>query len=185
MVTEFPVIKTARLLLRQFSGSDLENVFRGLSHPDVIKYYGVSYHSREATKAQMKWFKELEQTGAGTWWAICAPDNNTFYGASGLNNLSREHQKAEIGFWLLPEFWGQGIITEAIPHVCNYGFEKLQLHRIEALVESENRNSKKVMDKLFFTHEGAMRDCEIKNGKFISLDIYARLNTDPHLINIP
>ncbi len=58
MQTEFPVIRTERLLLRQFTGSDLENVYQGLSHPDIIKYYGVSYNSLEATKAQMEFFSD-------------------------------------------------------------------------------------------------------------------------------
>ena len=47
MPTEFPIIKTQRLLLRQFVESDLHSVFKGLSHPDVIKYYGVSYKTPE------------------------------------------------------------------------------------------------------------------------------------------
>ena len=173
---DFPIIKTERLLLRQFVESDLENVFKGLSHPDVIKYYGISYHSLEATKEQMKWFAELEQTGKGIWWVICSADNKTFYGAGGLNSLFAEHKKAEIGFWLLPEFWGQAIMKEAMPLICDYGFVKLGLHRIEGLVETENINCKKAMAKLGFVLEGTMKDCEIKNGKFISLDIFAKLN---------
>ena len=173
---EFPIIKTDWLLLRQFEGGDIQNVLKGLSHPDVIKYYGVSYHSLEATKEQMTWFAELEKTGTGIWWAICSPDNSTFYGAGGLNSLSKEHKKAEIGFWLLPEFWHRGIMTEAMPLICNYGFTVLGLHRIEAYVESDNINCKRAMDKLRFHYEGTMRDCEIKDGRFISLDIYSRLN---------
>ena len=58
---EFTIIKTERLLLRQFIKSDLENVFKGLSHPDVIKYYGISYTSLEATKTQMQFFADLEK----------------------------------------------------------------------------------------------------------------------------
>lgn len=49
----FPIIKTKWLLLRQFEKSDLEKVFKRLSHPHVIKYYGVSYDRLEATKAQL------------------------------------------------------------------------------------------------------------------------------------
>lgn len=170
---DFPTIKTDRHLLRQFAESDLENVFKALSHPDIIKYYGVSYETPVATKEQMKFFADLEKNETGIWWAVCSSDNKTFYGAGGLNNLSREHKKAEIGFWLLTEFWGQGIMQEVIPLICNYGFDQLNLHRIEAQVETENINSKKVLEKLNFTHEGTLRDYEIKNGKFISLDIYA------------
>ena len=67
-------------------------------------------------------------------------------------------------------------MKEAMPIICDYGFEKLRLHRIEGLVESDNTNCKRAMAKLDFLHEGTMIDCEIKNGKFISLDIYAKLN---------
>lgn len=175
MITEFPTIKTERLLLRQFVDNDIENVFKGLSDPDIIKYYGVSYQTLEATKDQMKFFADLEINETGIWWAVCSSDNKTFYGAGGLNNLSKEHKKAEIGFWLIPEFWGKGIMTEAMPVICNYGFNNLGLHRIEGIVETENQNCKNAMAKLDFQHEGTMKECEIKNGKFISLDIYAKV----------
>ena len=172
----FPIIKTDRLLLRQFIDSDLPSVFQGLSHPEVIQYYGVSYDSLEATRDQMKFFNDLEEHGTGLWWAICDVINGHFYGAAGLNNLIKEHNKAEIGCWLLKEFWGRGIMQEVLPVICHYGFEHLGLHRIEGLVESDNIKCKQAMAKLDFQYEGIMRDCEIKNGKYISLDIYGLLN---------
>ena len=95
-------------MLRPFQDDDLERVFRGLSHPDIIRYYGVSYNTLEETKAQMQFFRELEENETGMWWAICSPDNAVFYGAAGLNGLNKQHRKAEIGFWLLPEHWGMG-----------------------------------------------------------------------------
>ena len=168
-------IQSNRLLLRQFTESDIANVFKGLSHPDIIKHYGVSYDSLESTKEQMDWFANLEKDGTGIWFAVCSLDNSIFYGAGGLNDLSKEHHKAEIGFWLLTDFWRQGIMTEAMPLICKYGFDKLNLHRIEAFVESDNTNCKNAMKKIDFRHEGTMIDCEIKNGKYISLDIYSKI----------
>ena len=109
MEVQFPTIQTNRLLLRQFVESDLENVFKGLSDPEIIKFYGVSYKTIEDTKEQMKFFADLEKNETGIWWAVCSLDNATFYGAGGLNSLSKEHKKAEIGFWLLKNYWGQGI----------------------------------------------------------------------------
>jgi [ribosomal protein S5]-alanine N-acetyltransferase len=178
MQTNFPEIKTSRLLLRQFEDSDLENVFKGLSHPDIIRYYGVHYHSMEATKEQMKWFASLRENGTGIWWAVCSADNKTFYGAGGLNSVNKEHRKAEVGFWLLPDYLRKGIMTEAMPLILGYGFSRLGLHRIEGLVETENINCIKAITKLGFQHEGTMRECEIKNGRYISLDIYAKFNND-------
>ena len=162
-------------MLRQFGESDLDNVFQGLSHPDVIQYYGVHYRTREATKKQLDWFADLETNKTGIWWAICSPNNKIFYGAGGLYGLSKEHQKAEIGFWLLPDFWRRGIMKEAIPLILDFGFNTLGIHRIEGLVETENLNCKSAMAKLDFMYEGTMRECEIKNGHWISLDFYAKI----------
>ncbi|PAM93344.1 GNAT family N-acetyltransferase, partial [Flavobacterium sp. IR1] len=63
-------LTTARFLLRKFRDPDLRNVYKGLSHPEVIKYYGVSYSSLEATNEQMRWFRELEEKEGGGWWVI-------------------------------------------------------------------------------------------------------------------
>ncbi|HRB05896.1 MAG TPA: GNAT family N-acetyltransferase [Niabella sp.] len=163
-------------MLRQFSEADLENVFLGLSHPDVIRYYGIHYDTLEATKTQMIWFSNLEKTGTGLWWAICDLNNQRFFGAGGFNNVHKDFRKAEIGFWLMPPFWGQGIMKEAMPLICQYGFEKMGLHRIEGFVETENQHCKKAISKIGFEYEGTMRDCETKNGRYISLDIYAKIN---------
>lgn len=172
------IIKTDRLLLRPIKQEDKQNIYKGLSHPNVIKYYGVSFHSLEATEEQMTWYRELEQNQTGIWWAICSLDCETFYGAGGFNNLSKQHKKAEIGFWLLPEFWGKGLMREAFPAICNYGFETLNLNRIEGFVDSENSSCKKAVEKLNFKLEGTMRECEVKDGKFLSVDIYSKLKTD-------
>ena len=172
MNKNFPTIKTNRLLLREITDLDLENIFKGLSNPAVIQYYGISFNSLEATKEQLIWFADQKQQ----WWAICALDNKTFYGAGGLNSIDKKEGKAEIGLWLLPEFWGKGILKEVLPIITNYGFEKLKLNRIEGFVETDNLNCKNAMAKLDFVNEGTMKDCEIKNGKLISVDVYAKMS---------
>ncbi len=174
---EISTLQTDRLLLRPIVASDIDNIFKGLSEPEVIKYYGVNFQSLEETKEQMTFYADLEKNGTGRWFAICSLDHSVFYGAGGLNSLSKEHKKAEIGLWLLLDFWGQGIMIETMPLICNYGFNTLGLHRIEGFVETNNINCKRAMSKLDFKHEGTMVECEIKNGAFISLDIYAKIKT--------
>ena len=173
MKKEFPILESDRVIIRQFQDSDVANVFVGLSHPDVIKYYGISFNSLEATQAQMAWFKQLEVDETGIWWAVCSKADGSFLGAGGFNEMDNQSKKAEIGFWLLPESWGVGYLTEVMPMIMHYGFNELDLHRIEGFVESNYYNCKKGLKKLQFVHEGTMKDCEIKNGAFISLDIYA------------
>lgn len=173
MIKEFPVFKTGRLLLRQFKDADLKNVFLGLSDPQVTRYYGVHFRTLEETKKQIKWFAELEEKKTGIWWAVCSSDDSIFYGAVGLYFLNSQLKKAELGFWLMREFWGKGIITESVLPVLEYGFKKMHLKKIEAEVETENLMSIRVLKKLQFHYKTTRKDCEIKNGKYISLDVYA------------
>lgn len=171
----FPEILTENLLLRQIVSSDLENIFAGLSHPDVIRYYGVSFATIKETKEQLNWYADLEKTGTGIWWAICTKSEGEFLGAAGFNNLSCENRKAEIGFWLMPRNWGKGVLTEVLPQILKYAFEVAKLHRVEAFVEEANTNCISLLNKMNFTKEGTMHDCEIKNDEFINLVIFAKL----------
>ena len=172
---KFPELRTGRCLLREILPSDQPKIFEGLSHPEVIRYYGVSYDSLEATSAQMEFSRRLQETGTGTWWAACLEGSGDFIGACGLNNLSREHRKAELGFWLLPAYQRQGYMGEIVPQVLDYGFGVMNLHRIEAIVEAGNESSRKLLLALGFGYEGTQRECEIKNGRFIDLEFYALL----------
>lgn len=171
----FPKLQTTRLHLRQFKASDVDLVYYGLSHPEVIQYYGVSYDSLEATEQQMEWFEKLWNERTGLWWAICLHGADTLIGGCGFNNYEEVHRKAEIGYWLLPTSWSKGYASEAVKAAIHFGFYDLNLIRIEAYLESENENSRHLLQKLGFDHEGTMRNCEYKNDRFIDVDIYARL----------
>jgi len=170
---DFPTIETDRLVLRQIVNSDLPNIFKGLSDPMVTEYYGVSFSSIEATEEQMDWFRELEEKETGIWWLICLKDTEEFCGAGGLNDLNKVHKKAEIGFWLLPEYWGKGYVTEALSVIMDYGFNQLGLHRIEGFVDSNNEKCQSAVKKLNMNYEGTMRDSEVKGNSYISIDIYS------------
>lgn len=171
----FSNLSTPRLLLRRIIPDDLHHIYQGLSDPQVIQYYGVSYRTPEETQLQMDWYAHLEASGSGHWWAICSQEDKTFMGASGLNNLQQIHRKTELGFWLLPAYWGRGFAHEAVSAILEYAFQTLGLHRVEAQVEPENEACKRLLTHLHFSYEGTWRDCEMKNGRFISLEHYALL----------
>jgi [ribosomal protein S5]-alanine N-acetyltransferase len=163
------------LTLRPITDEDIDWVFRGLSNPEVIRYYGVSYISLEDTRDQMHFFKEIEANETGKWWAIERLSDRQILGAAGVNHIQKIHKKGEIGYWLFPEYWAQGLSKTVIPMICEDAFGRMGLHRIEAVVEQENTASAKALLACGFTHEGLMRDAEWKPGRWISLDIYSLL----------
>jgi ribosomal-protein-alanine N-acetyltransferase len=170
-------LRSERIVLRTISPGDQEHVFRGLSHPDVVRYYGVRFDSPEATQEQMAWYARLVREGTGHWWAIRSAENDSFLGAVGLNNIVAVHRRCELGFWLLPEHWNKGYVSDALPLVIAHAFSDLGLHRIMAEVEVANTASARVLERAGFVHEGTLRECEMKDGRYLSLAIYALLNT--------
>ena len=63
-----------------------------------------------------------------------------------------------------------------MPLVCNYAFNKLQLHRIEAFVDTRNERCKNMLSKSYFTFEGTLNECELEDNSYISLDVFAYIN---------
>ena len=170
-----PALKTGRLILGEINTEDLAFVFEGLSHPEVIPFFGVRYDSLEATKAQMEWYQKMVAEGTGLPWKICLAPTGERIGVISVYFYKPEHNKAEVGFWLLPQFWNKGYALEAVKAVTDFWRAEKGLHRLEAFVEEGNVSSRKLLEKAGFQYEGTLRDCEIKNGKYISLLIYALL----------
>ena len=174
---EFPKITTSRCTLRQILDTDQQKIFEGLSHPGVTRHYGVRYDSFDDTSVQMTFYDDLIRNETGIWWAVTDSGTGEFVGACGFNNRVKEHRRAEIGFWLLPPFEGRGLMHESVEAIVSYGFGSMRLHRIEAIVETGNDRSARLLEKLGFQFEGRHRECEIKDGRFIDLEFYALLES--------
>ena len=171
-------MKSTNYYLKEIEATDITHIHQGLSNPELTKYYDVHFATLEETQIQMDWYRTLTEEETGIWWGIYGVDDNLFRGAAGFSSLETKHKKAEIGMWLLPEYWGRGILKEVMPILFTQGFESLGLNRIEGYVVSDNRKCKSVLEKIDFTYEGTMRECEVKNGKLISVDIYAILKQE-------
>jgi ribosomal-protein-alanine N-acetyltransferase len=174
----FPELHTERFSLKRITAADQPFIFKGLSDPAVISYYGVSYKTLEETSSQMDFYDGLWREKTGIWWKIVDRQSGEPVGACGMNYYNPTHQKAEIGYWLLPGFWKKGIMPEVIPVVINHLFKTWKLHRLEALIEDSNESSWRLAEKLGFKYEGRLRESEIKNGRRIDLLMYSLLSSD-------
>ncbi len=171
----FPVLVTERLLLRRVSTEDAEAVLAGYSDPRVYQFMSVSYHNLQEIKVQLDWYERLLSAQSGIWWGICMKEGGQMIGNGGFHDWHHQHRKAELGYWLLPEFQGRGLASEAITAMINYGFAGMSLHRIEAEVETENTASSVLLRKLGFTLEGIKKECEFINERFVDLETWAKL----------
>jgi ribosomal-protein-alanine N-acetyltransferase len=169
----FPQLTTERFILGQVEASDLPFLLEGLSDPIAVPYYGIYFNSLDDTRAQLEWYTKNWNEGTGIHWKISSKGNRDFIGVISVYQYKAEHNKAELGYWILPRFWRQGIATEVLPPVMSYWQREKGLHRLEAFIEEGNEASIRLLQKSGFQFEGTMRDCEIKFGKYISLLIYS------------
>lgn len=170
-----PELATERLFLQQILPADQDFIFEGLSHPAVIPFYGVRYSSYEATSEQMDWYHRMAIEGTGLSWKMVAKNTSERLGVISVYYFKPEHKKAEVGFWLLPSFWRKGYAIEALQRVMDYWRKEKGLHRLESFVEEGNIASSRLLEKAGFVYEGTLRDCEVKEGRYISLQVFACL----------
>lgn len=172
----FPILETSRLKLRQVQMSDAEAMFQLRSNPETMKYVSRPLaENLDDAIAVIKMMEDKIESNEGINWAISLKGSTALIGVIGLYRIQQENYRSEIGYMLMPAFWGKGIITEAIPAVLTFGFQTLALHSVEAIIEPENVASEKVLYKNGFVKEAHFIENEFFNGKFISTAVYSIL----------
>ncbi|MFB2839709.1 GNAT family N-acetyltransferase [Floridanema evergladense] len=174
-----PTIHTERLVLRPFQLTDAPEVQR-LAGDRVIASFTLSIpHPYEDGMAE-DWIKTHPKNlaeGKEVVFAIAFPETNMLCGTIGLA-INREHNRAELGYWIGKPFWGNGYCTEAALAVVKYGFESLGLHRIHSAHFSSNPASGRVMQKIGMRYEGCLRQHILKWGNFEYLVKYGILKNE-------
>lgn len=87
-------------------------------------------------------------------------------------------KSGELGYWLAEEYWGKGIMTEAVKKICNEAIDRFDIIRIYAEPFAHNVGSRRVLEKAGFTCEGIMRDGVYKNGNVYSYCMYSLLKEE-------
>lgn len=105
-------------------------------------------------------------------------ETNTFIGTVGLNNLTTQSKRAEIGYELHPAHWRKGVATEAIEAVLNYSFNDLGLFRMGAVTFPNNTSSNNLLEKVGFTKEGILRGYLYQYSKSHDAYVFSMLRTD-------
>ena len=172
---EQTTIETSRLLLRPVAKSDQQLVYEGFSHPNVTRYFDITYATFDDTHAQMEWYFNNREQGSGYAWVVCNKNTGETMGVFSIYYIEPKHRRAELGYWLLPPYWNKGYAFEGIKAILNYASLQLHLHRVSAEVEPDNQASIILLQKLGFERDGILRDFEWKNGAFQSLEVWSIL----------
>jgi len=159
-LSPFPVLETERLVLRNLDLSDAEAIFFQRSNPKVLEYLDREPIT-EIAQAEKFLSEKLEDWKAGKAisWAMDLKDGGKkFIGDIALWRIIERDHRAEIGYGMHPDYWGQGYMKEAAVSILDWGFSTLGLHSVIGDINPENDASRKLLLKLGFEKEGYLRE---------------------------
>jgi len=175
-----PIIETKRLLLRGATKSDLEDLYSIYSCPEVVRYTGDTpwnekHEADEFIDGALEGLEDKSLFG----WCIVFKETNRVIGTCALFDCDLEKRVAEVSYETIPDYWGQGLASEFLPFIIAFGFNTLELNRINAFVDSRNVASLKLLEKNQFQHEGLMRESWIDvHGKAVDDHVLGLLQSD-------
>ena len=175
----FPKLETTRLLLMEFVKNDSGELFKMRSDDRVLKYLDRDTHnSVEESELMIEEMIRSYNNKEGINWIIRKKDALDVIGYIGYWRMIRKNVRAEIGYAMKPEYWGNGYMLEALTAVIKFGFNEFCLHSIEGNVNPANASSIKLLEKFGFKKEAYFREDYFYNGKFLDTAIYSLLETD-------
>ncbi len=173
----FPTLTSERLIYRKIRIEDANDFYNMRSHPKVILYL-----DREPENSIKEVFPIIEsiesavKNNSGIMWVICLKGSNKLIGTIGYWKTEPTNHRAEIGYLLMPEYWGQGIMDEALKRIIQYGWDTMLLHSIEARINPDNAASKKLLLKNSFEKEAFFKESYFFNGQFLDTEVLSLIN---------
>ena len=155
----FPALTGRRVHLRGPRTDDADAVFTLFSDTEVMRYWSRPPMTvRAEAEGLIDEIGESFSTRAGFNWMVVRPEDDVVIGTVALFRFEPRHRRAEIGYSLRSDHWGQGLASEAVTVMLDWAMRTLGLHRVEADIDPRNEGSRKLLAKLGFASEGVLRE---------------------------
>lgn len=162
--------------IRKWKLTDASDLASALSNKHIQDNLrdGLPYPYTE--KDGMEYISAMLSANENDTFAFAIIVDNKVIGSIGVFRQENIHrQTAELGYYIAEDYWGKGIMTEAVKQICDYVFKNSDIIRIYAEPFSYNRASCRVLEKAGFQYEGTLRSNAVKSGKVIDMKMYARI----------
>lgn len=169
------ILETERLRLSPLVESDAEHIFPLMDDPEVMAFWDVpEIDDPDVVGGIVKAQVEEMKTGQAVYWSIRTLKDETFVGTCDLSDINRWHRRAEVGFMLNRDTWGQGYALEAMRAVVTFAASS-GLHKLTARTHLGNRRSEAILEKLGFKEEGLLRGHVLREGDRRDCHVYGLL----------
>jgi RimJ/RimL family protein N-acetyltransferase len=175
-------LESERLILKEISWDDLEDIHRLHLFPEVDEYntLGIPKEIEDTKLIIRPLIEEQIKTPRKSYtWKIVLKETNTFIGLTGMSLSCDKFRLGEIYYKLFPDHWGKGYATEVSRTLIMTGFNDFHLHKVEAGVATENIRSIRVLEKSGMKCEGLRRKILPIRGEWKDNYHYAIVEDDP------
>lgn len=178
----FETIQTEHLLIKKLDSQIMTEIFELNNHDEIKKILGVTDEEFiRQKKIHQKGYESYNQKMLN--FQIVEKESNAIIGNCGFHSWNPQHHRAEVGYALnSDEFKNKGFMKEALQKVIEYGFNELDLNRIEALIDENNTPSKKLLHHFGFTREGNLRGHYLVDGVFEDSVLYSLLKSEYKIV---
>lgn len=173
-------IETERLILRRFRYTDDDDMLKyWISDPKIQSLYSEPvYRTKQEVKELLDKYIHSYEKNDFYRWAITLKKTDECIGQIAYFLVDNNNHFAEIEYCIGSLFQRKGFATEATKAVIQYGFDKMNLHKVQICHKSINLPSRKVIEKCGFTYEGTLRDFFYQDGKYIDRLYYSILRDE-------
>lgn len=173
-------IETERLILRKFQYSDDDDMQKyWISDPEIqLMYSEPVYTTKQEIKVLLDKYINSYQKKDYYRWAIILKETNECIGQIAYFLVDSKNHFAEIEYCIGSNFQKSGLATEATKAVIQYGFDRINLHKVQICHKSINIPSRRVIEKCGFTYEGTLRDFFYQDEKYIDRLYYSILKDE-------
>ncbi len=174
-----PTLRTERLRLRPFTSADADALWALHSNAHVLRYWDSPPWTEPARAGRfLAKCVRLAEDGTGARLAIERGSDGTFLGWCGLTGWNPDHHSAGLGYVLSETAWGQGYATEGAHALLQWGFDTLDLNRVQSETDTRNLASARVLEKLGFVREGTLREDCVVDGDVSDSWVYGLLRRE-------
>ena len=177
--TDLPQLETENLTLRKMTLDDAEDIFAFCQDVQVFEFLGGRPHAHlEETRNFIKTITEKYERKEGIFWGLFHKKHGKLIGDCGFIYWRRDQKRAELDYLLSRKYWNQALMTEAVKEIIRFGFENMDLDRIEAICEPANIASARVMEKAGMQFEGVLRNYIQHGGKPLDMKMHSIIRKD-------
>jgi len=170
------ILETPRLRLRALTEGDVPSLFTIYKDPEAMRYWS---HPAMTDIGEAEALLQDIESHAGPQtlfeWGIARREDDLVIGTCTLHRIDRQHRRAELGYILHRDHWGQGLAGEALSALLNHAFGAMSLHRLEADIDPRNTSSIRSVERLGFRLEGRLRERYFLAGEIQDSLIYGIL----------